>query len=656
MLTAIALLGLRPVPAGAQTTGELKRMSLQQLMEVDVSTLSRVPARAVELPAAIHVITSDDIRRSGAMSLPEALRMAPGVQVARIDSARYAIGMRGFADRLSRAILVMIDGRAVYSPLFAGTYWEVQDTLLEDVERIEVIRGPGGTLWGANAVNGIINIITKPASETQGAAAAVGGGTQTDGVVSGRFGGARGDRFHYRAYGKGVWRDPELPPDGVEYDSWRLAQAGFRADWTLPESRAFTLQGDVYSARLGSRYTAPVFNPPSSEVSLYEAPLAGGNLLARWSGPAAFGGHFQVQAFYDRTTRDERPIGETRDTVDLDFQHQFRRGRHGLVWGGGYRLSRGAITAIAPSAIVPPTRTDNLFSAFLQDDVTLVPERLRASLGAKVEHNDYSGTEVQPSARLQLALSPGHHVFAAITRAVRTPSRVETDYTTASLANPAVPAFVRLVPNPEFQPEELVAYEAGYKLQPAPTLYATVSGFFNHLDNVLSTDLLTPTIEATPPPPRLILPVSFGNGLHGNSHGVEITADWRTFSWLRTTTAYSFARIQLTKDPGSTDVSQERRGEGLTPHHQAELQLSVDAPHGIQVDWMWSYVSRLEAGPVPPYASVNARVAWQVAPQFELALVGNDLFHERHLEWADAREIRRAALLSLTWRPPRRRN
>jgi iron complex outermembrane receptor protein len=652
LCTSVLVLGGTLV--SAQTTEELKRMSLEEMMSVSVSTFSRVPEPSNRVPAAVFVLTGDDIRRSGATTLPEALRLVPGVQVARQDAARYAIGIRGFADRLSRAMLVLIDGRAVYSPLFAGTYWEVQDTFLPDIDRIEVIRGPGGSLWGANAVNGIINIITKKADATQGWAITAGGGNELWGPFGVRYGGAVSPNLHVRAYAKGFDRGAQFHADGSDFDKWHMAQGGFRADWSLARSRTFTLQGDLYSAELGQRYALISYTPPFSETLPRQSPLAGGNVLARWAGPLGSRGEFQLQTHFDRTTRDERPVAENRNTFDVDFQHRYQAWRgHDLVWGAGYRVSGDDITSVPPTAFLPDSRTDNLYTAFAQDELTVIPDRLLAVVGAKIEHNAYSGFEVQPSARILWTIVPSHSVVASVSRAVRTPSRVESDYTTTSLVNPALPSFVRLLPNPDFMSEELVAYELGYRVQPLPRLYTTVSGFFNSLDNVLSTELGTAFVEAVPTPPRLILPVIFKNGLHGHSHGAEVAADWRATDWLRTTGSYSYVNIQLTPDPGSTDVSQERRGEGLSPRHQGQIQASFDLPGRTEVDWMWRYVGSLPAGPVPAYATSDLRVGWNVAPGLELSLVGTNLHHAQRLEWPSGganTEIERSGYIRVTWK------
>jgi iron complex outermembrane receptor protein len=433
-----------------------------------------------------------------------------------------------------------------------------------------------------------------------------------------------------------------------------MAQGGFRADWTPSGGRVVTIQGDVYSGTLGSRPTVTTYTPPYAVTENRDSPLSGANLLTRWSGPLAGGGRFQLQAFYARTDRDEVPVSETRDTADVDFQHTPPAiGRHQLAWGLGYRLTSGRITAIAPTGFEPPTRTDNLYSGFAQDEIHLVPDRLQLVLGAKLEHNNYSGVEFQPGVRLLYRPDPDETLWLAVTRAVRVPSRVETDYTTSGLINPAIPQFVRLQPNPDFTPERLLAYEAGYRVRPDSRLYLSFAGFYNRLDDVLSTEVLTPFVESSASPVRLIAPVTFGNGLEGDSYGAEISADIRPASWWRWTTNYSYVRIQLSKQAGSRDGSQERRNEGLSPRHQIQVQTSFDLPGQWSLDGQARYVSELPAGPLPSYGTVDARLAWQVTPRLELAVVGQDLAQAQHVEWPSSGGnigIQRSAYIKITWR------
>lgn len=651
----IATAFVAATPVFAQTsTEDLKLMSLEDLMKVEVTTVSRIPEQTAGVPAAVFVITQEDIRRSGATSVPEALRLAPGVQVAQINAGTWSIGIRGFADRLARSMLVLIDGRAVYSPLFAGTYWETQETLLADIDRIEVIRGPGGTLWGANAVNGIVNIITKPAADTQGVSVTAGGGTHDRAFAEARYGGTRG-RASYRGYVRFADRGPEFHADGDQFDRWRSGQVGVRSDWTFGRGRTATVQGDMYDARLGERSTTALYTSPYTQRSEIDAPLSGGNVLARIGGPTGSRGDFQLQTYYDRTNRHEIPVSEQRDTFDVDLQHTWRQSpRNTVNWGAGYRVTSGRITAMAPTFFTPNDRTDTLVSTFVQDEFALVPDRWQVTVGSKVERNAYTGVELQPTARLRWTPDRVQTIWAAVTRAVRTPSRVETDYSTTSFigltGSPnTVPTFVRLRPNPEFVSEKLRAYELGYRSRPAAALYLTASGFYNQYQDLLSTDALAPFDEAD----RSVLPVTFGNGVHGWSHGVELTADVRARSWWRITANYSYLTVDAAKDPGGLDVSQVGSYEGTVAHHQFQLTSSTDIRGGWFVDGAVRRVSALVTGAIPAYTTLNLRVAKQLGDGLEVSLVGQDLIQRHHVEWPSsggAIALERGAYLRLTWR------
>lgn len=637
--------------AFGQTPDTLQALSLEELMEIEVSTVSRVPRARALVPAAVHVITQHDIRRSGATRLIELLRLVPGVHVARIDSNTWALGIRGFTDRLAKSMLVLIDGRAVYSPLFAGTYWEVQDYPLEDIERIEVIRGPGGTLWGANAVNGIVNIITKEARLTQGTSVTLGSGTDDRAVAGVRYGGTRGT-LAYRAYGKGFALGPEFHADGHDFDDWEMAQGGFRADWDAGPSRRLTVQGDLYAGALGQRTQVSSFTPPFARIVEEDGDVSGGNLLARWTAPAGELGGLQLQAYYDRTYRSDPSLRETRHTFDVDFQHAVSPAPgHNLVWGLGYRITADDTESVQTIEFIPEDRTDDIVSAFVQDEIALARDRLRLTVGAKVEHNDYSGFEAQPSARLLWTPSPGHSVTWSVTRAVRTPSRAEHGLVLTNALEP--PVFVRLLRNEAFRPEKLVAYEAGYIVRPTSWVALTAAAFFNRHDDLASTRLETPFVEGLPAFPRVIVPLQFDNQLHGNSHGVEISADVRPTTRWRWTAAYSLLRMQLTPDAPGADASQEAIWEGSSPTHQLQLQSSVDLPADVELDWLLRFVSKLPHESVPAYATSDVRLGWHVNRGLELAVVGRNLHHAHHFEFSagpTGTQIQRAVYAQVTWR------
>ena len=630
---------------------DLSTLSLAELAEIETTTSTRTPTELFKVPAAVFVITQEDIRRSGVTSIPEALRLAPGVQVARIDANKWAIGLRGFGSRLSRAMLVMIDGRAVYTPLFAGTYWEVQDVLLADVDRIEVVLGPGGTLWGANAVNGIVNVITKSAKDTQGVLLAADGGSNEQGVQF-RYGG-RGLGSYYRAYSKFFNRDALFHADGSNFDDWRMTQAGFRADWSLDRDKTLTFQGDAYTGTSGQRASLTTYQSPFIRVVKDDATMSGGNLLGRWGGLVGKS-DVRVQWFYDHTYRKEPTFQETRQTLDLDFQHRLPAlRRHQLLWGAGYRVSDGNSRGSSTVRFVPDRRTDQLATWFAQDDVEVAADRVRVIVGSKFEHNGYSGFEVQPSGRVLWTVSTRQTIAASITRAVRTPSRVEHDLDLTSFANADPLMFVRVLPNKGFKPERLVAYEMQYRVQPTSSLSLSWSGFFNKHRDLLSAEAGTPFPESSPSPSHLVLPFVLGNGLDGESYGLELTSALDLTRWWRLNAAYSHVHINLTKAAESRDTSTARSSEGSSPRHQAFLHSTMNLPAGVEFDWMFRAVSELPGQKIPAYATSDIRLGRTVSKAVTLALVGQNLHKPRHAEFAGGgtvSEVRRSVHGRISWR------
>src|SRR6266436_7174547 len=397
---AVSLLLLAGLMRGDKGLEGLKGLSLEQLGNIEVTTASKQPVKVSRTPAAIYVITQEDIRRSGATSIPEVLRLAPGVEVARIDAVKWSVGIRGFGSRLSRSVLVVIDGRNVYSPFSAGVYWEVQDTLLEDVDRIEIIRGPGATIWGVNAVNGVINIITRSAKDTQGALASAGGGNEQS-FLDFRYGAGNGKNLSYRAYGKAFTRGPEFHPDRQDFDDWQMGQGGFRADWEPSSRDTVTVQGDLYKGAAGESVSVALESTTTPVIVQQDGQLSGGNLLGRWRRVLGDGADLQVQTYYDRTNRHEANFAELRDTFDIDFLHHVTWARrHELLWGGGARFSLGRIPAVVPTIVfTQPNRTDKLYSAFVQDEIQIAENRLWLTIGSKLLRTDFSGFNAQPSAR-----------------------------------------------------------------------------------------------------------------------------------------------------------------------------------------------------------------------------------------------------------------
>lgn len=477
-LNTVMLSFLVSVLAPAPSQGsDIELLSLDELLDLEVVSVAKVPEKVTDTPAAIYIITEEDLRRSGVQSIPEALRMVPGLHVYQIDANKWAVSARGFASRFANKMLVMIDGRTVYSTLFSGVFWDAQDVMLEDIDRIEVIRGSGGTLWGANAVNGVINIISKDSADTQGALVSLQAETTASGEVSARYGGWLNDRTSYRFYGKYFNRGSFDTPSGEDAaDDWHAARGGFRMDVNVSASNKLTLQSDLYGGKSGEsvRYLTP-FPPYENEVTT-DAPESGGNVLGRWTRTFSKDSEMIFQAYYDHTQRDEFFVDETVDTADLDFQHRLNM-TDGLeiLWGLGYRYTRGdtegkeTIPDVYSYSMDPQVREDNLFSSFLQGRLPIAGEKGEITLGTKLEHNDYTGFEWQPSARIMWSLSDDHSLWGAVSRSVRTPSRLEHDAdinTGAYLLYPeqgGLLTFVRILGNEETESETVYSYESGYR-------------------------------------------------------------------------------------------------------------------------------------------------------------------------------------------------
>jgi iron complex outermembrane receptor protein len=655
------------ISAHAETTesdqdskNPVKQLTLEQLGNVEVTTASKEPEQARKTSAAIYVITQEDIKRSGATSIPEALRLAPGVEVARIDSSKWSIGIRGFGSRLTRDVLVLIDGRTVYTTLLAGTYWEVQNVLLDDVDRIEVIRGPGGTIWGPNAVNGVINIITKSSKDTHGALASVGGGNVDEGFVNARYGGGNGRSFDYRAYVLGFDRGPEFHSDRADFDRWRAAQGGFRMDFAANQRDNFTLQGDIYDEGDGERVTAVSYTPPYSQTVDGTALLSGGNILGRWQRTLGEGEDFQLQAYYDRTNRHEPNFADLRNTFDVDFLDRFRLPwREQISWGLGARASTGTNpTIVSGLYFIPRTRTDELFTGFFQDEIELIQNRLSLSFGTKLLKTNYTGLQLQPSVRLLWTPTKKQTVWAAFTHAVRTPSDAERAFYLSGfigIAPDGLPYFARFNANPDFRSEQLNGYELGYRLLLGQKIYFDVAAFYNHYSDLFSEDIIgAPFVETNPPPPHLLLPANFGNGLLGTTKGVEIAPEWRPTTFWRLRASYSFLQMNLEKSPNSLDVGTAPIIEGSSPRHQVSIQSGFDLAKAFTLDLAYRYVSALPEETVSSYSTADARFAWQVKQYLELSVAGQNLLQPYHYESAGDPGpligIKRSVYGQITWK------
>jgi iron complex outermembrane receptor protein len=646
--------------ASDQKPGEnLKQLSLEELGDVEVTTVSKDPQQVQKTPAAVFVITQEDIRRSGATSIPEALRLAPGVEVARIDANHWSVAIRGFAGQFSKSLLVLIDGRSVYTPLFSGVYWDAQNVMLEDVERIEVVRGPGGTIWGANAVNGVINIITKSAKNTHGILATLGGGKVDQGTGGVRYGGSAGKDFNYRIYGMGSIREPEFHPDRDGFDHWRMGQMGFRTDWTSGEKDTFTVQGDIYRGESGERAFIASFSPPAETPQDGKAYVSGGNLLARWQHKTGEGSDIQIQAYFDRTNRQDFELGETRDTFDIDFVHHVRiDGDQELTWGLGARVSpSNFIQTSAGVNFLPSKQTDSIYSGFVQYELPIVHDKLALTVGTKLEHNNFSGFEYQPSGRLLWTPTAHQSFWVAVTRAVRTPSRVDQDvaFSIFVRATPPPPIYFEILGNPKLAAEQLIGYEAGYRTQVNRNVYVDFTAFYNTYRDLQNYGPLSLSQAATPPPSHVFIVLPYANGIEGHTVGTEIAPNWKITHWWQVRGSYSFLHMDLKDKPGFTDTGNLLSSYlGSSPSSLVGFQSFFNLPKHFELDQTYRYSSALPAQAVGAYSTADVRLGWHRGEGLDFSVIGQNLLQPSHNEFGGDPGplvgIKRSIYGKITWR------
>jgi iron complex outermembrane recepter protein len=592
---------------------DLVDLSLEQLASITVSSVSRRDEPLARAPASVYVITAEDIRRSGATSLPEALRLAPNLQVARADASQYAISARGFNNTLANKLLVLIDGRTVYTPLFSGTFWEAQDVMLEDIERIEVISGPGAVLWGANAVNGVINIISRSAADTQGTVATLGAGTR-DKQLGLRFG-AQAAGASYRVYAKAVRRDHTSMADGTPIrDMGEQVQFGFRADWSRTAGERFTLQGDGYGG----------------EVQGQGREYEGLNLLGRWTRDLGEGAQLKQQAYYDLTARRHSGVfKEHLHTFDYELQHALKpMGRHRLQWGFGLRRHQDDIENSPLVVFTPPERSLYRNNVLVQDEIRLRND-LDLTLGAKVDWNSYTGSEFLPSARLGWQLAQAHFVWTALSRTVRAPSRVDRELTSPG-APPIVPP---LLGGADFVSEVAKVFELGYRGQPRGSLSYSVT-LFHHDYEHLRTTTLTPA------------GTFLTNEREGDVQGVEAWGSWRPADRWRLSAGMARLDQHLVTRPGSVAGA----GEGNDPKGWYTLRAAFDLGASWDLDLMLRRYEELPNPPVPSYTALDARLGWYLSRGVELSLLLQNLTDRRHAEFGAAAnrvEVERAAFFKV---------
>ncbi len=629
----LCLAALRPAAALAQAAGQepdLSRLSIEELMAIDVTSASRRDEQLFRVPAAVFVITQEDLRRSGALSIPDALRMVPGMDVAQIDANTWQVSARGFNERFANKLLVMIDGRIVYTHIFSGVYWDTQDLVLEDIDRIEVIRGPGATLWGANAVNGVINIITKHTRETQGGLLAGGGGNLETGFGEARYGGTVGADTTYRVFGKAFSRSHnDTASGGAGADGWDSRMAGARAEWTSGPDSA-TLSGQVYRVTAGERDTELVsLDSPLPVTGQRHNTFDGANATLAWTHSFSPTSSIEVNAIYDGRDRDETIRTANEHIVDLSFQHNWSPGRsQQIVWGLGYRRTTDDLTGIFPVSFVPMRGKQSLVSAFLQDDVTLVERRLHAILGSKLESYDGHSPQYQPNFRFLWTPSERQTVWGSLARALRTPSRAETgvEFAVAAFPGDSGPInVVSVVGNPDVRPERLMAYELGYRVQPTDRVSFDLATFSNRYDQLLIERQDPPFFDPAPES-HVVVPLRIVNGGSGQTYGAEVAANWNAAPWWRLKSALTWLEVSLTAPSAAAPAF------GPGPRFQANLRSSIDLARHFGVDVAAYYVGRNAFEGVGEATRVDVVASWQPLTVLELSLVAHNLFDHRQVE------------------------
>src|SRR5580704_4781080 len=655
----LLLLLLFAIPAAAQQT-DLTQLSIEDLMNTRLTSVSKNDQSLSRAAAAIFVITADAIQRSGATNIPDLLRMAPGLDVAQINANTWAVSIRGLNGRFSNELLVLVDGRNVYTQTSGGVFWDVLDLPLEDIARIEVIRGPAGTIWGANAVNGLINIITRNAAETRGGMVIAGGGNLDQGFSTVQYGGDLGKSTDYRVYTK-YFNQDHMPGLAGQYeaDGWHVLRGGFRADSSLSSKDKLMLQGDVYTGEEGNPGTfLPSVTSPALQDNSLAVPLSGGFLQSVWKHTVSPSSHTTLGISFDRYQRDDELL-ERRHTFDIEFQHHIAcSSRQDLVWGASYSVTDSHTHGGLSFALHPADVNMQMFSSFIQDEIALLPDKLYLTVGARLDHNYYTGFNVLPGAQVAWTPDRQQSFWAAISQNNRTPA--ETD--TGSRANFAgfpgpggTPILAALVGNPHFDDEALTAYETGWRTSVRDDLSIELTAYYGAYNSQETTEPAAPVFETTPAPPHLVLPVTYANLMHGEAHGFEMALNWNATARWTLSPGYGFEQIHMHLDPTSQDTTSVLDAEGGSPVNSAQLRSHFDLAHRVGWDASAYFVDRLRSGEIPSYTWFDTGLTWRWTEGLAMSLVGQNLVKDRHLEFVDdsgsiqSTLIKRSAYAKFTW-------
>lgn len=665
VLLVVAVLGggwLSMAHAQGQRTDpqNLSTMSIEALMELQVTSVSRRSEPLSRAAAAISVITQEDIRRSGATSIPELLRMVPGMEVAQMDSSTWAISARGFNTQYATFMLVLVDGRTVYDPSFNGVRWDVQDTALEDIDRIEVICGPGAALWGQNAVNGVINITTKKASETQGGLLSVAAGNLQTANATVRWGGTAGSKGHYRIFGKYFnLQEQDLASGARASDGWYNRRMGFRGDWDLSDRDSFTVLGGGYlglERHLENQILSLL--PPIQQAATNPVHTNGFDVLMRWQRTFSTRSDMMLQAYQNHTDWRDPNIGERRNTGDIEFQqHVAVKNRHDLIWGLGLRHTVGYTSGNFHINFTPRVDRNTTVSLFAQHQMTLLPGRLYFISGARFTYDDYTGPEIQPDGRLLWTPRANHSFWLALSRPISEPAFSSSSVRYSQSVSPGpggVPILAAVLGSPTIGDENTLSVQGGYRGRLSQRLSLSAAGFYSRYKGVRSGNLGTPFLETDPPPAHLVLPLYLQNSIRGQTHGLELSANWQVRSRLRFAASYTLLSINLRNDLSSGAVSATSTA-GTSPQNQFQIHSYVSLPRQWEWDTSLYQIGRLPTDNIPAYTRVDTRLGWRFAESASLSLAGKNLLQPRHFEFGpstgtiNAVQIKRSGYVKLTW-------
>jgi iron complex outermembrane receptor protein len=621
--------------SGAQDQADLTQLSPEQLSKIEVTSVSKKQQKVSDTAAAVYVITQQDIRNSPATSIPELLRMVPGLDVAQISGGAWAISARGFAEQYANKMLVLVDGRSVFHPAFSGVVWSELDGLLEDIERIEIIRGPGATVWGPNAVNGVINIITKAAQETPGVQVSAGAGTVERSAGSARYGGKLGKSTSYRIYSKYFDDGPSgdvLGQRGI--DSWRSTQGGFRIDSEVSDRDTLILEGDMFTSKNGVISSAFSYSDPFFSSFVDSENNGGENFLARWTRKSLNGSETALQASFSHSAEDSSVLDINGNVMSVSVQHTMLVGeRHSIVTGLQYDYS--AIRSVSLSGLSwdPINPSVQRASGFIQDEMLFARGAVRFTTGLRIGHSSLSGGEFEPTARVLWKINPVHSVWLAYSLAHAGVSLVDTSLRSniAAFSGPGGTEVLRFYGNPGGKAEMVNAFDVGYRLQPNKAVSFDLAAFYNLYAGLRGLEQGQPLFESGPPP-RLVIPLVLQNNVSGSSFGGEFVAHWVPMKWLHVSAAYSFIEIDMTQPAtafGETATEMSRQ----TPRHKLAVDTSFSLTRTLRLGAALSFVDRRVDQNLPGYSLVDTKLSWRARPAFDISIGAMNLFNKEHMEF-----------------------